>query len=107
MSVADAKRVFGNAMTVPVVGSVIARELCGLLRALDIEKLTALLSGEKAQAQRYSRTSSHLTHNESNTRKPTVSFSSSLTSPTPPNEDGEPDHKGSGIDGISAKRRCL
>ena len=107
MSVADAKRVFGNAMTVPVVGSVIARELRGLLRALDIEKLTALLSGEKAQAQQYSRTSSHPTHSELSTRKRTVSFSSSLTSPTSPNEDWDPDHKGGGIDGISTKRKCL
>ena len=107
MSTADAKRVFGNAMTVPVVGSVIARELLGLLRALNIEKLTATLSSGKAQSQRYSRTSSHTTHSESSTRKRTASFSSSSTPPTLPKEGCDPDHKCGGIASISTKRKCL
>ena len=107
MSVADGKRIFGNAMTVPAVGCVIARELLGLLRALNIEKLTAILSSTETQSQRYSRTSSRTTHSESSTRKRTVSFSSSSTPPTLPNEDGDPDHKRGGIAGISTKRKCL
>ena len=106
MSVADAKRVFGNAMTVPVVGSVIARELRGLLRALDIDELTALLAGGTAQTQQYSHKSSHPTHGASSTQKRTISFSSSSTSPTSPDEDWNPEHKGGDIVGISTKRRC-
>ena len=106
MSVADAKRVLGNAMTVPVVGSVIARELRGLLRALGIDVLTALLAGGKAQAQQYAHKSSHPTHGASSTQKRTISFLSSSTSPTSPDEDWNPEHKGGDIDGISTKRKC-
>ena len=106
MSVADAKRALGNAMTVPVVGSVIARELRGLYRALGIDVLTALLAGGKAQAQQYAQKSSHPTHGASSTQKRTISFLSSSTSPTSPDEDWNPEHKGGDIDSISTKRKC-
>ena len=46
----DAKRMFGNAMSVPVVGTVVGRELLGLVRALGIETLAALFSSLSAPA---------------------------------------------------------
>ena len=61
MSTADANRIFGNAMTVPVVGAVIGRELVGLHRAVGSAALTTLFSRERAQRRYPGPKNSHRT----------------------------------------------
>ena len=51
MPVAHANRIFGNAMTLPVLGAVLARELLGLSRAVSRPTLTALFAGEQDEAR--------------------------------------------------------
>ena len=80
MSTADANRIFGNAMTLPVLGVVLARELVGLSRAISRTTMTALFSGERAQARYYQ--SGYLHHADiapkggTMTRPPSVALSS-------------------------------
>ena len=96
MSTADAHRILGNAMTVPVVGAVIGRELLGLRRALGTEKLTTLFSMEKDQARRHPHIGSHLTSSECSRSRNDLQQS-----------DGDSDQRVNGIDGNVVKRRCL
>ena len=80
MPTADANRIFGNAMTLPVLGVVLARELVGLSRAISRTTMTALFSGERAQARYYQ--SGYLHHADiapkggTMTRPPSVALSS-------------------------------
>ena len=107
MSIVDANRIFGNAMSVPVVGSFIGRELHGAIRALGIENLAAQFSSERASARRYPHGCSHLTDIVALTRNPSVAVPPSLSSPPSPKDNCAADDKVDGVDSSEAKRRCL
>ena len=102
MPIRDANRIFGNAMSLPVVGSFIARELIGLLRAVSIERLTALFSGEQTLAQHYQPGSSH--HADVAPRGDSITRTSPSREGVLASEHRVNDIR---IDGTSAKRRCL
>ena len=102
MSSAAGKKAFGNAMSVPVVGSFIARELIGLRRAMGIENLTALFSRQQALTEHYQPGNSH--------HAGVVPCADSITRDPSSREDVlASEHKviSTRLDGTSAKRRCL
>ena len=97
MPVAHANRIFGNAMTLPVVGAVLARELVGLSRAINRPELIALIAGERDEAQYYKSGYPHRAN----------VFSSPPSMPLLAKDVWASKHGIIGTDVTSAKRRCL
>ena len=111
MPVAHANRIFGNAMTLPVVGAVLAHELVGLSRAINRPTLSALFDGERDEAQYYKSGYPHRANaapqGRSEARSPSVALSSPPSLPLSSKDVWASKHGIIGTDVTSAKRRCL